>query len=214
MLGALQRGLELLYRIDTALDVRDFLIDADGRDTLAPARAAREQLLVAENADGLELGLFVDARVLQRLEGREPARCLGDHLGDFLLTVEGVSHFVYLAWRARRQRPVTALELELQAEVDKYVTCLLIAFDDGGSDGSSGGRALLPRLFDDFRLEPGLDAVERERYLVANSNARAYAARLDGRYVQRGALGEMLGELRWFYRLGAHEKLAYIAKAA
>ncbi len=35
--------------------------------------------------------------------------------------VEGVSHFLYLAERARRELPTTQLELELQAEVDKYV---------------------------------------------------------------------------------------------
>ena len=33
--------------------------------------------------------------------------------------IEGVSHFVYLAERARVDREATQLELELQAEVDK-----------------------------------------------------------------------------------------------
>jgi hypothetical protein len=212
MLGALQRGLELLYRIDTALDVRDFLLDAAARDAFNPARAPREQLLVAEDGNGLELGLFVDEQVLANLEGRDPRTCLDDgSLADFLLTVEGVSHFVYLAWRARRKRQVTALELELQAEVDKYVTCLLLLLPGGGRAASS---ELRPRLFDSFELEPGMDDEERERYLVANSNARAYAARLEQRYVARGAVSEMLHELRWFYRLGAPEKLSHIAHAA
>jgi hypothetical protein len=211
LIQALQRGLELLYRIDTELDVRDFLLDEASRDALRPARAPREQLLVAEHDDGgLELGLFLDEGVLASLEQRDPARCLdADHLPDFLLGVEGVSHFVYLAWRARLRRRVTALELELQAEIDKYVTCVLMM--------PAGGRAsaeLRPRLFDSFQLAPGLDDDERERYLVANSNARAYAARLEGRYVARGAVAAMLVELRWFYRLGASEKLAHIAKAA
>jgi hypothetical protein len=212
MLGALQRGLELMYRIDTALDVRDFLLDAAARDALHPSRMPREQLLVAEDEKGLELGLFVDEQVLANLEGRDPRRCLDDgNLGDFLLTVEGVSHFVYLAWRARRQRQVTALELELQAEIDKYVTCLLLLLPHGGLAAAA---ELRPRLFDAFELEPGMDDEERDRYLAANSNARAYAARLEARYVARGAVGEMLHELRWFYRLGAPEKLAHIAKAA
>ena len=114
-----------------------------------------------------------------------------------------MSHFVYLAWNARRRRQVSALELELQAEIDKYVTCLLMLWPDVGG--------LRPRLFDAFRLDPECDAGERERYLVANSNARAYAARLDARYLARGKLFDMIDELRWFYRLGASEKLSYIA---
>ena len=39
--------------------------------------------------------------------------------------IEGVSHFVYVADRARRKLPATQLELELQAEIDKYVLLVL-----------------------------------------------------------------------------------------
>ena len=131
LVAGLQRGLERLYRIDTALDVRDFLIDERTRGACAPARAPREQLLLAESEGGLELGLFLDRTALENLAARDPRERLDDrNLGDFLLAVEGVSHFVYVAWRARAKRPVSAFELELQAEVDKYVTCLLTLLRD------------------------------------------------------------------------------------
>ena len=211
VVSELQQGLERLYRIHTALDVRDFLIDAPTRAALAPARTPREQLLVAEHGGNLEMSLFLCGAALANLTSRDPRAGLDDrNLGDFCLTVEGVSHFVYLAWRARAERPVSALELELQAEIDKYVTCLLVLHPLGGRAAAD----LRPRLFDAFALEPDLDHEERDRYLVANSNARAYAAHLDARYVARGALVEMLAELRRFYRLGIGEKLAHIAKAA
>jgi hypothetical protein len=204
MLDRVQRGLELLYRVDTELDVRDFVIDAADRALLGPARAPREQLLVAEHDGELELGLFVDERALANLAANDPRARLDDgNLSDFLLTVEGVSHFVYLAWNARRRRQVSALELELQAEVDKYATCLLLRWPEVGG--------LRPRLFDAFEVDPACDPAERERYLVANSNARAYAARLDARYVARGRVFELLDELRRFYRLGGAAKLAHIA---
>lgn len=212
MLDRVQRGLEQLYRIETALDVRDFLLDEAAREALAPSRSPREQLLVAEKDGDLELGLFVDAAALANLAARDPHHQLDDdNLGDFLLTVEGVSHFVYVAWRARARRSCSALELELQAEIDKYVTCLLMLLGRGGRGAASG---LRPRLFDAWRLAPGMDSEERERYLVANSNARAYAGRLEERYVARDDVGAMFGELRWFYRLGVHEKLAHISRAA
>jgi hypothetical protein len=205
MLADLQRGLEHLYRIRTDLDVRDFVIGASARAAIAPARAPREQLLVAERDGELELALFVDEGVLANLAANDPRHRLDEgNLGDFLLTVEGVSHFVYVAWRAHRRRPVSALELELQAEVDKYVTCLLML-------GPEAGGHLRTRLFDAFELEPDLDGDERDRYLTANSNARSYARRLDARYASRGRVFEMLGELRWFWRQGIGDKLAHIA---
>ena len=213
MLADVQRGLETLYRIQTQLDVRDFVVDQLARAALAPGlrRAPREQLLVAERDGEVELALFVDERVLANLAADDPRHRLHDgNLGDFLLTIEGVSHFVYLAWRARQKRPVSALELELQAEIDKYVTCLLLLWPQSGGVPAD----LRTRLFDlggAFELEPDLDAEERERYVAANANARAYAARLDARYLAHGRLLAMLDELRWFWRQALPDKLAFIA---
>jgi hypothetical protein len=210
MLGQVQRGLEALYRIETEVDVTDFVIDAAARAKLCLARSPREQLLVAETNGELEVGLFVDERALANLQRNDPREHLGEHnLQDFLLCVEGVSHFVYLVWRAQLSRPVSALELELQAEVDKYVTCLLTM-------GTQAGRVsrLRETLFEQFSLEPGLSDGERERYLCANSNARSYAATLDARFVRLGSWADMLSELRRFYRLGVSEKLEHIQRVA
>ncbi len=216
MLSLVQRGLERMYRIDTSLDVTDFVIDARTRDALKVARAPREQLLVAERDGELELGLFVDEKALANLARNDPRERLdGANLQDFLLTVEGVSHFVYVAWRAQQERPVSALELELQAEVDKYVTCLLTLLTQTAPHQAGGLRAgLRDRLFCRFELEPDLDGEERDRYLVANSNAKSYAKSLDARFVARGGLADMLDELRRFYRLGVNDKIAHIAQAA
>lgn len=211
MLSLVQRGLELLYRIETRVDVTDFVIGAGARDELGVARGAREQLLVAERNGDLELGLFVDEKALANLRANDPRRRLdAANLADFLLAVEGVSHFVYFVWRARCARPVSALELELQAEVDKYVTCVLTFL---AQDAPPPGD-LVPALFERFELAPGLCGQERERYLVANSNARAYAASLDARFLARGGVAAMLAELRRFYRLGVQEKLSHISQAA
>ena len=205
MLEAVQRGLEQLYRIETDLDVRDFVIDEKTRDQIGVQRSSREQLLVSEADGQVHLALFVDDDALSNLSANDPRRRLDrNNFQDFLLTVEGVSHFVCVAWRARRGRPVSAFELELQAEVDKYVTCVLMG----------GGKRLVSRLFDEWTLAPGMDAEERERYLVANSNARAYARSLEERFVLRGQLVGMIEELRRFYRMGASEKLSTIARAA
>ncbi|MBI4508789.1 MAG: hypothetical protein HY698_04080 [Deltaproteobacteria bacterium] len=211
LLRLVQQGLELLYRVETHLDVADFVIDSATRDAFGLGRAPREQLLVAEDGENLELALFVDEKVLANLARNDPRERLDErNLQDFLFTVEGVSHFVFFVWRTRRARPVSALELELQAEVDKYVTCLLTMWPQNGRPPNN----LNEILFERFRLEPDLNSEERERYLVANANARAFAGSLYERFVKRIDLPGMLWELRRFYRLGAQEKLAHIKNAA
>ena len=207
MLARLQRGLEHMYRIETEVSVDDYVIGDEARRELGVGRAPREQLLVSEEDGEVSLGLFVDQRALSNLERHDPIRRLDDrNLGDFLLAVEGVSHFVYLTWRAQHDHRVSALELELQAEVDKYVTCLLCGHPERLAE-------LRRRLFEEFSFEPDLDDEERARYRTANSNAQRYSASLERRFVQPGRIADMLGELRRFYRLPLDGKLDHIRAA-
>jgi hypothetical protein len=209
-LSRVQRGLESLYRVDTGVEVEDFVIGGDARDELVPRRRSREQLLVCEDSGEMSLALFIDPSVLANLATHDPGRRLGDHnLGDFLLAVEGVSHFIYAICCARADRAVTQLELELQAEVDKYVTCLLAT--DPEAETSA---ALRRRLFAECEYDADLDRDEHARYRAANDNALRYATYLEETFVASRRIPEMLGELRRFYRLGLAAKLGTIARAA
>jgi hypothetical protein len=142
---------------------------------------------------------------------RDPRRRLDDHnLQDFLLAIEGVSHFVYLVHRARQERPVSAVELELQAEVDKYLVALLVTWNQTGEPPAD----LRARLFTHVTFAGDLSREERERYELANSAADEYAASLEERYVRSRSVDDMLGEVRRFYRKGLAEKLEYISQLA
>ena len=118
--------------------------------------------------------------------------------------IEGVSHFVYLAERARADREATQLELELQAEVDKYVVLagtLSKKFDVGVSE------TLRARLYEMVAYEHAAETDAGERYRVANDLANRYVRRLEREYVAQHRFGELRSELRRFYRLGQEEKL-------
>ena len=222
LLNRLQLGLESLYRVDTQLDVRLFVV-SDGERTRAlavGARRPREQLLLSHQPGSsagtgweggeLAIGLYLDSSALQNLATHDPHDGLTDHnFADFCLAVEGVSHFIYVALCAAANRQVTALELELQAEVDKFVSCLLL--DRVISRRPSELRA---RLYEKFRLADDLDGEERDRYATANLQAHRYAHALERRYLTAARLHEMLAELRVFYRLPLEDKLAHIARAA
>jgi len=218
----LQRGLEALYRVDTQLDVESFLIDEQARRQTGVARAPREQLLVSQRGDDeVRIGLFLDERALANLEANDPAAGLDQrNFDDFCLVVEGVSHFIYVALAAAGERSVSGLELELQAEVDKFACCLLLSGAGTPANGNSragddaGARTLRRKLYDEVCYADDLDSDEADRYRVANLEARRYAETLSRTFLARDRVSDMLAELRRFYRLGLHGKLGHIARLA
>jgi hypothetical protein len=206
VLSRLQLGLEALYRVQTHLAIDAFLIDDAQRGSVDPRRSPREQLLVREADDELGLALFVDAGALANLERHDPAAGLDEgNFTDFCLAVEGVSHFIYVALCAAIRRSVSPLELELQAEVDKFACCVLLA---------RPSRDLRRRLYGDVRYADDLDGDESARYRAANAGANRYASVLERRFVRadRTDALPMLAELRRFYRMDLPEKLGHIAR--
>jgi hypothetical protein len=208
ILGRLQRALEALYRIDRNEDVRDFVISGETRAALGVERAPGEQLLLRQDPESrtLDVGLFVDELALRRLAGEFGE----ERLPEYLLAVEGVSHFVYVMARARAERPFSALELELQAEVDKYLLSLLGTWPHHGPPPTD----LRKRLFKRVHYHADLTDEERDRYKTANDAADEYCGQLEHRYVRRRAVDDMLGEVRRFWRLDCGGKLDHIVKKA
>jgi hypothetical protein len=215
ILRELQGMLARLYDAPSEHDVADFLI-TDGRHAAALQGKALspptdEQLLLSQADGTLELSLYVDASVLQRLLQRCPLRGLDEvNLADYCTALEGVSHFHYVVWSAGHEREVSLLELELQAEVDKYASALrlMLMQREGAFPGELHGR-----LFGDVRLVPGLESEERSRYLEAHRCAARFCRRLEERFL-RGRMprpDRLLAELRGFYRLGRQAKLRHAA---
>lgn len=158
----------------------------------------------------MEVALYLEPSLLERVSTHEsmPAAALDDDLGEFCEVAEGVSHFVYLAHTAGQDRQVSLLELEAQAEVDKFAICTFLRWGGGVSGWAKG---LVTRLFDQVSYLPHLSSAERWRYEEANRLAKTYCERLLP-YVKAGQLDRLLAELRHGYRLGAEAKLAYFAR--
>lgn len=216
-LNTVQGWLERIYDVPVQPRVEDFLfsqretlhrlVDDPGLPSDTP-----EMLLVSEHDGGVDLSLFLDAELLDRLETDSPAQRLhDDNLASLLVAVEGVSHFLCLIWHAALSRPVTQLELELQAEVDKFVVARLLARHHHGP-GALG--ALREGLFRRFRVRHGLPEERRSRYLRASSLADHYCRTLDALSERRACPPPMRSELRRFYRMGQSTKIRHIRAAA
>jgi len=212
-LASLQGALADIYDLPATPDVAQYLMTDRARlAQLEVARNSEEQLIVAEEGDTVSLGLYIDAGVLARLARQDPFAALTqDNLADYLTVAEGVSHFVYVAWNAGFDKPVTLLELELQAEVDKYVLGAWLLREQGAGRFP---RELHRVLFERTHVDPAVAGTRAGLYRAASSYAGRFCRRVAARMAcgTRGATQELLSELRRFYRWGNARKLRHIER--
>lgn len=213
MIDEVQAHLEAIYGIRCSERAQAYVVGPEVARRLGGTGRVDEELLVEEDGEALSLALCFTPELLERLEGFRlggPRAALERVLDSYCQLTEGVSHFLYLLQTALQGRRVSLLELEAQAEIDKFASCLLqrwAAADPGWP------KALHARLFDTVRFHPHLSPEERWRYREANRLARNYCKRLL-RLVTARRLDRLLAELRYGYRLGATAKLDYLAQAA
>jgi hypothetical protein len=213
-LDALQSRLEHLYDLAVPYRVTDFLVTdpAVARALSGTAQDTQEMLLLRQTPEDLDLSLFVDQTVLDRLDRHDPwAPWHAGILQDWWVAMEGVSHFLCVVWRALRERSTTAIELELQAEVDKFV---LTAWSLAERHGNASLPSLHDALFRRSRPRPELDGGLQRRYRRASGLASSYCGTLRLGHRVWPPRRELLGELRRFYRYDWHTKERHIRQLA
>lgn len=208
-LTRLQHWLQRVYEIDVPLNVTDFLITdhalAQALQGNADRPACKEKLLVHESAGELAMSLFLSPEVVNVWEDAgDPS--MAERANACCQAIEGVSHFLYLAWRAGFNRELTQLELELQAEIDKFIGLSTMT----GGGGFEETTTICTWLFDGVSYEPGLKAEAKARYEAANFYAGQYCRHLNERYVRGHDSAGLTRELRRFYRQGEQGKLGMI----
>jgi hypothetical protein len=222
LLSRLQELIGGIYDVRVAHDVYDFLVtDRAALPRTAREGTAEEELLVAQSDDGgeLALSLYLDPALLERLARADPLEHLhGGNVADCLTALEGVSHFLYLTWNAGHDRPVSVLELEMQAEVDKFIASHLMLRRQSPRHFPLELRHL---LFERSRTDPRLDEARAALYREASRYAERFCRRLEEGLARRrarpcGPLGgdEVFAELRRFYRLTNARKRAHIERTS
>lgn len=210
-LAFLQAEIEAIYGVE-APRVHEFLMGHEAARAAGRTPRAPEELYVLEEEGGVAVGLYLDDAVMTAAAETDPhdprpRLTARGALGPLAAAAEGVSHFVYLAVRAGAGLPVSLLELEVQAEVDKFALLLLHLWRRGLRRTSA---ALRGRLFDRVRYHAHLGDEELARYREANRLGGGYARWLEGRFVGEADIDGLLRELRQSYRLGGGEKLGYL----
>ena len=209
LLGNLQALLTEYYDLDLSCNIYDFLTtDGDLASALdAGGRDIDEKLLIAERDGEADVALYLCEELIGRLEENDPWLQLNDgNLADFWVAFEGVSHFIHFAWRASIDMPVSLLELELQAEVDKFIATAILLRRQGRKlpDG------LHRWLFDRSRLSDALSEIEIARYEQASYYAGKYCLKLEPELARERLQPALRNELRRFYRLARPAKIGHI----
>jgi len=215
LLRRFQAMLAGIYDLPAGEDVSRYLLTDRARLPAAlHGSPSEEQLLVAEEPDGLLLGLFLAPELLERLARQDPHAGLeGGNLADCWTALEGVSHFTYLGFHAQHDRPVSLHELELQAEVDKFVCSLWLLAEQQPTRSPAGLHEL---LFARSHVDVARAGELAPMYRRASGWAARYCGRLAGhaRTAARSLPPAALCELRRFYRLTNGGKLRWIARHA
>ena len=211
MLEHIQKHLVEIYHLEPTGPVTNFLLDPHTfrlwhGNTPGNPNLIREQVILKENTaeDLVQLGLYLHPDVLENLQKYRPDDGLNqNNFEDFCSAVEGVSHFLFVDHRAKLDLPLSAVELELQAEVDKFVTIFFYfhAQDRNVALTSENQNLLLNHLFQAFRLRPHLNLEEIERYETAANTAAKICKFLSDQYLRKKPKwNELFYFLRKFYR--------------
>jgi hypothetical protein len=213
ILRQMQEMIGGIYDVPIAHDVYDFLVtERAGLPAATDASAADEQLIIVEESDAVGVSLYLDRALLERLSRADPLEHLdAGNVADYWSALEGVSHFVYFAWHAAHDKPVSLLELEMQAEIDKYVASHVLLRRQSPERFPA---ELLRLLFERTRVDPTLTSDRQGMYRAASRYAEKFCRRLErGLRDSRAELGQdVLAELRRFYRLSDGRKVAHIER--
>jgi hypothetical protein len=211
VLNALQNLLATIYDVPLPHAVAEFLLtDRTQLPQAAQDSGTDEQVLVAEDSDTLWVSVYLEPALLSRLESADPFEALhGGNIADYWTALEGVSHFLYLAWNASHDRSVTLMELELQAEIDKYVSSLWLLREQNPRRFPA---ELHHVLFERTHVDPRLAGERAGLYRSADHYAARFCRRL-ARTLQpasASAHADATAELRRFYRLNRERKIRHI----
>lgn len=210
VLADLQSKIESRYDLDIPYRIEQFfssdkmianrLADEQARNGQQRPVVDEEVVFIHQAKNSFEFTVYVDEQLLAAVDDSQA------DLDGICTVVEGVSHAVCLLWHAHNDRQIRPIDLELQAEIDKYVILL-------ENHSCKLERRYLHRcLFANSTLTPQLDKELRDRYSMASKLASEYCHWLGGHLMEVQDSAALRQELARFYRLSGQAKFDHIQR--
>jgi len=215
LLKKIQQQFEAIYQLPQDLSIEDFLITKETleklkeqQDNFPGTQNPKGVMLLFPEGDELQLAIYLHDHILHNLHTHNPSLGLNEkNIHAFCIMAEEVSHFLYTIWRVRHSIQMTRLELELQAEVDKFILCTFYCLNQ---ETQVNYRLLKEFLFESFSLEKDLPLESQSRYSTASRLALHYCHFLENHFIRKTLFPQMMEEIRRFYRLGQTDKISHI----
>lgn len=173
--------------------------------------ASGARTLLRQSDEGLAVSVYYPDTLVACLERNDPTRRLDDgNVDAFAVLVEELDHFLVIAERYRTDGVLSLLDLELHANVTKYLVLKMFVAKLRGVRclARADGAWIRYHLFEKGEFADP-DAEVRDRYREAARLAARYVSALDSLHAAR-----RLPELRRFHRMPPQAKIAHINAAA
>jgi len=158
-------------------------------------------LVVNQTQDGSDVAICLQKEILEEFSGRVyPQDFQMLELPRLSVLVEEVSHFNYFCEMSRVKREISPLDLEIQAEVDKFsfaLSCLHQQQEEALAD------SVFDVIFDQLRMGEWVSSEDEETYRDAHQIARGFCRRV---LREHENFHEQLELFRQFFSLSPVEK--------
>jgi hypothetical protein len=165
-LNQIQAELKKLNGSHHDFRVIDFLVPTENQNAL----------IVNQEGENVDLAICLSASLLKKFQEKTyPTDFKIENFADLSVIVEELSHFNLFCENALRNQEVSALELELQAEVDKFgfaLECIHAQQEKILED------VVFEVLFDELKLGAWVKEEDRGRYIQAHETARAFCRKI------------------------------------
>jgi hypothetical protein len=158
----IHKDLQKLNGVNHIFSVMDFVKETDGKNTC----------IFKENKDDTEALICLNKELLERVNALQlPNDFSFNNVSDVSIVIEELSHFITYCHKAEKDDPISQLELEVQAEVDKFALILSWLSQKNEEDKKHD---LFDRLFGDLNLGDWVPLDSQDRYKEAHEIARSF----------------------------------------
>ncbi|GJQ60810.1 MAG: hypothetical protein D8M57_12055 [Candidatus Scalindua sp. AMX11] len=217
LIEELQRKIEKTYALNTGItNIEKFVIGDYGYkefyleeriQSVVENDSSGSRVFIRDGGDTLKMSIYYPDKLIKVLEENDPRLGLhDDNIDECASFVEELDHFLFIVQNFRQNRPFSLLELELQANVTKYLVLKYFI--------SLQNRAMRLREFDKEYIKYHLfykrkydieGTIEKKRYEDAKKFGMIYT-----RYIDYLSHEERLRDLRLFSRLTCPSKIQHV----
>jgi hypothetical protein len=216
LIKELQRKIEKTYALDTGItNIEQYIIGDKGyKEFYAKEKivtvvksCSGAKVLIRDAGDTLKVSIYYPDELIRELEDNDPRLGLHDGNVDLCASfVEELDHFLFIAQNFKQHRPFSLLELELQANVTKYLILkYFVALQNKSLKLSKFDKEYIRYHLFYKRKYDIEDASERKRYEDAGKFGMIYT-----KYIDLLPQEDRLRDLRQFSRMTCPSKIRHI----